>query len=66
WLNFVKSARARNKIRGWFTKERREEAIEQGKDSIARAMRKQNLPLQKLMSQDVVNQVAAQMRYDGV
>jgi GTP pyrophosphokinase len=66
WLNFVKSARARNKIRGWFTKERREEAVEQGKDSIARAMRKQNLPLQKLMSQDVVNAVAAQMRYDGV
>jgi GTP pyrophosphokinase len=66
WINFVKSARARNKIRGWFTKERREEAVEQGKDSIARAMRKQNLPLQKLMSQDVVNAVAAQMRYDGV
>ncbi|TXK17526.1 bifunctional (p)ppGpp synthetase/guanosine-3',5'-bis(diphosphate) 3'-pyrophosphohydrolase [Homoserinibacter sp. GY 40078] len=66
WLNFVKSARARNKIRGWFTKERREEAIEQGKDSIARAMRKQNLPLQKLMSQDVVTGVAALMRYDSV
>ena len=66
WLNFVKSARARNKIRGWFTKERREEAVEQGRDSIARAMRKQNLPLQKLMSQDVVNGVAAQMRYDDV
>ena len=54
WLNFVKSPRARNKIRQWFTKERRDEAIEQGKDAIARAMRKQNLPLQKLMSQDVV------------
>src|SRR5262245_57191050 len=66
WLNFVKSPRARNKIRGWFTKERREEAIEQGKDAIARAMRKQNLPLQKLMSQDVVTAVAAPMRYDSV
>lgn len=66
WLAFVKSARARNKIRGWFTKERREEAIEQGKDSIARAMRKQNLPLQKLMSQDAVSAVASQMRYDDV
>jgi guanosine-3',5'-bis(diphosphate) 3'-pyrophosphohydrolase len=66
WLNFVKSPRARNKIRGWFTKERREEAIEQGKDSIARAMRKQNLPLQKLMSTDVFAEVAAAMRYDGV
>jgi GTP pyrophosphokinase len=66
WLNFVRSPRARNKIRGWFTKERREEAIEQGKDAIARAMRKQNLPLQKLMSQDAVTEVAAQMRYETV
>ena len=66
WLNFVKSQRARSKIRGWFTKERREEAIEQGKDAIARAMRKQNLPLQRMMSQDVVAEVAATMRYDTV
>jgi guanosine-3',5'-bis(diphosphate) 3'-pyrophosphohydrolase len=66
WLNFVKSTRARNKIRQWFTKERRDEAIEQGKDAIARAMRKQNLPLQKLMSKDSLAEVAAQMKYDDV
>jgi guanosine-3',5'-bis(diphosphate) 3'-pyrophosphohydrolase len=66
WLNFVRSPRARSKIRGWFTKERRDEAIEQGRDAIARAMRKQNLPLQKLMSQDSFNDVAAQMRYEDV
>jgi guanosine-3',5'-bis(diphosphate) 3'-pyrophosphohydrolase len=66
WLSFVKSPRARNKIRQWFTKERRDEAIEQGKDAISRAMRKQNLPLQRLMSQDVFSEVAAQMRYDDV
>jgi guanosine-3',5'-bis(diphosphate) 3'-pyrophosphohydrolase len=66
WLNFVKSPRARSKIRGWFTKERRDEAIEQGRDAIARAMRKQNLPLQKLMSQDSFNDVAMQMRYEDV
>jgi GTP pyrophosphokinase len=66
WLNFVKSPRARNKIRQWFTKERRDEAIEQGRDSIARAMRKQNLPLQKLMNQDSFAQVAAQLKYEDV
>jgi len=66
WLNFVKSPRARNKIRQWFKIERREEAIEQGRDAIARAMRKQNLPLQKLMSQDSFAEVAAQLRYDDV
>nr|WP_202107243.1 bifunctional (p)ppGpp synthetase/guanosine-3',5'-bis(diphosphate) 3'-pyrophosphohydrolase [Agromyces seonyuensis] len=66
WLNFVKSPRARSKIRQWFTKERRDEAIEQGRDAIARAMRKQNLPLQKLMSQESFAEVAAMLRYEDV
>nr|WP_314844382.1 bifunctional (p)ppGpp synthetase/guanosine-3',5'-bis(diphosphate) 3'-pyrophosphohydrolase [uncultured Microbacterium sp.] len=66
WLGFVKSTRARNKIKGWFTKERREEAIEQGKEAIARAMRRQNLPLQRLMSQDSFAEVAHQLRYEDV
>jgi GTP pyrophosphokinase len=66
WLTFVKSTRARNKIRGWFTKERREEAVEQGKDAIARAMRRQNLPLQRLMGQDAFTEVAHQLRYEDV
>lgn len=66
WLSFVQSTRTRNKIKQWFTKERREEAIEQGKDAIARAMRKQNLPLQKLMTQDSLTEVASNLRYDDV
>lgn len=66
WLSFVKSTRARNKIRAWFTKERREEAIEQGKEAISRAMRKQNMPLQKLMGQESFQQVALQLRYPDV
>lgn len=66
WMTFVKSTRARNKIRGWFTKERREEAIEQGKEAIARAMRRQNLPLQRLMNQDSFKEVAHQLRYEDV
>jgi GTP pyrophosphokinase len=66
WLGFVKSPRARNKIRQWFTKERRDEAIEQGRDAIARAMRKQNLPLQKLMNHDSFAEVAALLKYEDV
>jgi GTP pyrophosphokinase len=66
WLQFVRSPRARTKIRQWFTKERRDEAIEQGRDAIARAMRKQNLPLTKLMSNDVLVGIATSMRYEDV
>jgi GTP diphosphokinase / guanosine-3',5'-bis(diphosphate) 3'-diphosphatase len=63
WLQFVKSARARNKIRHWFSKERREAATETGKAAIARAMRKQNLPLQRLATADALLSVAHDLRY---
>ncbi|QQM68166.1 RelA/SpoT family protein [Actinomyces weissii] len=58
WLSFVSSPRARNKIRQWFSKERREEAIEEGKAQIARAMRKKDLPIQRLMSHETLMNVA--------
>ena len=63
WLQFVKSARARNKIRQWFSKERREAAAESGKDSIARAMRKQGLPVQRLATADALLSIASELRY---
>ncbi|WP_448060674.1 RelA/SpoT family protein [Cellulomonas hominis] len=66
WMGFVKSPRARNKIRQWFSKERREEAIEQGKDAIAKAMRKQNLPIQRLLSHESLVGLANEMRYADV
>ena len=64
WLAFVKSTRARNKIRAWFTKERREEAIEQGKEALLRAMRRHHLPLQRL--KDSLGDAAHQLHYDDV
>ncbi|MFI2670170.1 RelA/SpoT family protein [Streptomyces albidoflavus] len=66
WLGFVKSPRARNKIRAWFSKERRDEAIEQGKDAIVRAMRKQNLPIQRILTGDSLVTLAHEMRYTDI
>ncbi len=63
WLGFVQSARARNKIRHWFSKERREAAAENGKTAIARMMRKQGLPLQRLATADALNAIAGELRY---
>ncbi len=63
WLTFVKSPRARNKIRQWFSKERREEAIDTGRDMIAKAMRKQSLPLQRIMNANLLNSVANDLRF---
>ena len=66
WLGFVKSPRARSKIRHWFTKERREEAIEQGKEQIAKLMRKEGLPLKRLLSHESLSVVAAQLKLADV
>ncbi len=66
WLGFVKSPRARNKIRQWFTKERREEAIEQGKDQIARLMRKEGQPLKRVLTHETLSTVAAELRLADV
>jgi guanosine-3',5'-bis(diphosphate) 3'-pyrophosphohydrolase len=66
WLTFVKSPRARSKIRQWFTKERREEAIERGKDQIARLMRKEGLPLKRLLSHESLMQAAEHFKHADV
>jgi guanosine-3',5'-bis(diphosphate) 3'-pyrophosphohydrolase len=66
WLGFVQSARARNKIRHWFSKERREAAAETGKTAIARTMRKQGLPLQRLATADALNGIATELHYNDL
>jgi len=66
WLQFVKSPRARNKIRQWFAKERREDAVEIGKEQLGRAMRKQGLPLQRLLGGEVLLNLAKDMRLTDI
>ena len=66
WLNFVKSPRARSKIKAWFSKERREEAIDAGRESIARQMRKAGLPLQKIFAGHALLELAHDMHYADI
>ncbi|MEY3008469.1 MAG: RelA/SpoT family protein [Candidatus Nanopelagicaceae bacterium] len=66
WLNFVKSQRARSKIKAWFTRERREEAIDAGKESIARQMRKAGLPIQKILAGETLLQLSHDLNYADI
>jgi GTP pyrophosphokinase len=61
WLNFVASPRARAKIKHHFSQERREDAIEIGKDNLTKAMRKLGLPLQQLMSSDSLAKLVGEL-----
>lgn len=66
WLEIVKSPRARNKIKAWFTKERREEAIDHGREILAKQMRKENLPLHRLFKHDTLDAVAKDLHLTDV
>jgi GTP pyrophosphokinase len=66
WLSFVASPRAKAKIKQWFAKERKEEAIEIGKDMIAKEVRRVGLPLQRLVSADSMGALANELHYPDV
>ena len=66
WQQFVVSPRAKAKIRQWFAKERREEALEAGKEAMAREVRRGGLPLQRLMNGESMGAVARELHYTDV
>jgi GTP diphosphokinase / guanosine-3',5'-bis(diphosphate) 3'-diphosphatase len=66
WLKVVATPRARNKIKQWFSRERREDAMETGRDMLQRELRKQGLPLKRLTTEDTLAQVAAELKYPGL
>jgi len=66
WLNFATSQRARSKIRSWFTKERRDDAIESGREALAKVVRKKNLSLSRVLSAQNLASVATGLKYENV
>jgi GTP pyrophosphokinase len=66
WTQFVVTPRARNKIRQWFSRERREDAMEHGRDLLHRTLRKQNVPVKRLATEDALRQVAMDLHYESL
>ncbi|MGC7100240.1 RelA/SpoT family protein [Amycolatopsis lurida] len=66
WLSFAGSPKARAKIRQWFAKERRDEAIDAGKEAITKEVRKVGLPLQRLVSADSMGALATELRHGDI
>ena len=66
WLKIVASPRARNKIRQWFSRERREDAIEAGREELVKTLRKEGLPVQKLAASSALVRLAESMHYSDL
>ncbi|MDQ6697932.1 MAG: bifunctional (p)ppGpp synthetase/guanosine-3',5'-bis(diphosphate) 3'-pyrophosphohydrolase [Actinomycetota bacterium] len=65
WLNIATTPRAANKIRQWFSRERREDARENGREDLIKQLRREGLPVQKLPT-SVVSEVATSLNYVDV
>jgi GTP pyrophosphokinase len=63
WLKIVASPRASNKIRQWFSRERREDAMETGREDLVKALRREGLPVQKILGSNVLPEVASSLNY---
>lgn len=58
WLKFVRTSKARSKIRHYFAKGRRLEAIDKGRETLTKAMRNHELPLTKMLTPELLMAVA--------
>ncbi len=54
WLQFVESPRARNKIKQWFSRERRDDMVENGREELTKEFRREALPVQRIWASDAL------------
>ncbi len=66
WLEFLGSSRARSKVKQWFSRERRVDAIEKGRDELQRTLAKQGAGWKRLMAAPELRTVAEQLNYQNV
>ncbi len=66
WLKFVRTSRARSKIKQWFLKERRELAAMEGRDQVMAALRREGLGLSANERESLFAQVAAEFAKQDV
>jgi GTP pyrophosphokinase len=63
WIKVVRTSRAKNKIRAWFREERRDDAERDGREALAKALRKRELPPQKFAGSPMLADVMREMGF---
>ncbi len=66
WLNIAKTSNAKNRIRQWFKRERREENLERGRDLIEREIHRHGWEPADLLRDDWLEEVRRRLNLPGV
>jgi guanosine-3',5'-bis(diphosphate) 3'-pyrophosphohydrolase len=64
WLNIAASSRAKSKIRQWFQRERRDDAIEGGREELTKALRREGLPIATSLASSALDTVISALGLD--
>lgn len=65
WLKIVKSNTARNKIRQWLKKENKSDAVEKGKDTIDKYVRKKGYDPKDVLKNNYVNRAVKELHLNN-
>lgn len=65
WLKIVRTSEARNKIRAWFKKERKDENIAQGKEELEREFKRNGIILTPEQSEDFILNLAKRQHFNN-
>jgi GTP pyrophosphokinase len=66
WLAIAQSSRAKSKIRQWFQRERRDDAIEGGREELTKALRREGLPIATSLSSSALDAVIATLNLEDI
>ncbi|MBR6607159.1 MAG: bifunctional (p)ppGpp synthetase/guanosine-3',5'-bis(diphosphate) 3'-pyrophosphohydrolase [Oscillospiraceae bacterium] len=66
WIKIVKTSGARNKIRAWFKKERREENIREGREELEREFRRNSITLTEEQGKEFLLDIAKRQRFTDI
>ncbi len=66
WLQFVKTSKAKNKIRQWLREQDREENIQHGREQLERELRKQGFEVHENLRQEVLIEAAKKLGYNEI
>jgi GTP diphosphokinase / guanosine-3',5'-bis(diphosphate) 3'-diphosphatase len=66
WLKFVKTSRAKNKIRQFIKQQQRERSIAMGKESLAKELRRERLDILHILRSDEMPRIAAELSHTSV
>ena len=64
WLKIVQTSHARTKIRQWFKKEKREEYVAKGRESLEKEIRRLGFEPSQVMTEDALQEVAGKFNFN--